>query len=1094
MGTELPRHLIRLLVALVRHQARAWLGEEFMEAAGDALAEIGGEELQRGLEGWLRAPQTADQLLEAARRAEAYVQSHCPDPALRGALTLRFADLPAVQAALADLPGALDSSGVERALQEALTRDLGRVLTPAQIDAAARLYTDALLRAASTLKDFALPVIAQTVQDLRREQREAFAEVLNRLGQIQESLKQGRPPSSQDIAALRRAEWEGQVSIAIGEQAVSLGGEPHDVVVVTGDRNVVLILKGSEAEAFRQALFRPQENVPPLPPEVPRLQTLIGRRAEERALQELYAQVSRKRRGQTVFLTGRVGSGRHLLVQRMQEYVFAQGGNVAATWFWDPRQVRPEDAQRLYWEGGAMIRYGPRLADALPQAAGLIGASWLSLAAQLTQLAQRAGSGLPATLGIDDPRALIQFVRRASAERPLLLTVEYLHWANSVWIDLLRALADETFQDLPVLLLVTLDSPAPVDQLSPRQHTEATRLVETLLKRGIARSFHLGPVSADEIAEAFRAEAALARRLEDLSGGDPWVVQLLWEEWKRQRAVEQWPDGTWRMNYARDGEWWVYGETRDHAEALLKRLLDRDPPPPFSLEETVAILNCAAIEGEVFTAQAVAEALEIDPDDLMDFLDDYLCAAPDNGPDTGVFCEVGFESVPGGSVFRYRFARPYLHHVFAKYPARPAERREWSRRLAEALERLHYPLTALIADTLYRLFEAAGLPERAEPYRRVPVETPSLDLLRWHVRFLWETVPDDDVFGNYRFLEVGFQLSDLIGEQRPDLWEEGYELALELHRRARLLENLQRQGDALHDAAWHLRNGGHPREALPLAQEAVRLYEERASLDPLRFARGLNILGLVLHDLGDLAGAKACFERALGIVERALGPEHPRVATAVNNLGLVLQALGDLAWARACFERALGIWERALGPKHPDVAAAVSNLGSVLWALGDLAGAKACYERALRIDETAFGPDHPNVARDVNNLGSVLQDLGDLAGARECFQRALRIDEAAFGPDHPNVARDVNNLGSVLHDLGDLAGARECFQRALRIYERALGPEHPQVATAVNNLGSVLWALGDRAGARECFQRALRILRQRLPPGHPDIRRTYAVE
>jgi tetratricopeptide (TPR) repeat protein len=932
MGAELARHLIRLLVALLRHQARTWLGEEFMEAAGDVLAEIGGEELQRGLDEWLRAPQVADQLLQAARRAEAYVQAHCPDPALRGALTLRFADLPAVQAALADLPGALDSSGVERALQEALTRDLGRVLAPAQIDAAARLYTDALLRAVSTLKDFALPIIAQTVQDIRREQREAFAEVLNRLDQIQESLRQGRPPSSQDMAALRRAEWEGQVSIAIGERAVSLGGGPHDVVVVTGDRNIVLILKGPEAEAFRQALVHPQENVPPLPPEVPQLQTLVGRRAEERALQEIYAQVSRKRRGQTVFLTGRVGSGRHLLVQRMQETVFAQGGNVAATWFWDPRQVQPEDATRLYWDSGAMIRYGPQLADALPQAVGLIGDSWLSLAAQLTQLtqlAQQGASGLPATLGIDDPRALVQFVRLAAAERPILLTVEYLHWAHSVWIDLLRTLADEIFQDLPVLLLVTLDSPAPVDQLSPRQHTEVTRLVETLLRQGIAQSFHLGPVSAHEIAEALHTEAVLAQRLEELSGGDPWVVQLLWEEWKRHQAVERRPDGTWGINYAREGEWWVYGETRDHAEALLKRLLDRDPPPPFSLEETIAILNCAAIEGEVFTAQAVAEALEIDPDDLMDFLDDYLCAAPDNGPDTGVVCEVGFESVPGGSIFRYRFARPYLYHVFAKYPARPVERQEWSQRLAEALERLHYPLTALIADTLYRLFEAAGLPERAEPYRRVPVETPSLDLLRWHVHFLRETVPDDEVFGNYRFLEVGFQLSNLIGERRPDLWEEGYELALELHRRACLLGDLQRQGDARYDAAWHLLNGGHLREALPLAQEAVRLYEERASLDPLRLSRGLNILGRVLQDLGDLAGAKACYERALGIWERALGPEHPQVATAVNNLGRVLQDMGDLAGAKGCYERALRIFRQRLPPGHPDIRIVEENLRRV---------------------------------------------------------------------------------------------------------------------------------------------------------------------
>ena len=45
---------------------------------------------------------------------------------------------------------------------------------------------------------------------------------------------------------------------------------------------------------------------------------------------------------------------------------------------------------------------------------------------------------------------------------------------------------------------------------------------------------------------------------------------------------------------------------------------------------------------------------------------------------------------------------------------------------------------------------------------------------------------------------------------------------------------------------------------------------------------------MVLQDLGDLAGARAAFERALAIDEKSFGPDHPEVATDVNNLGVVL--------------------------------------------------------------------------------------------------------------------------------------------------------------------------------------------------------------
>jgi tetratricopeptide (TPR) repeat protein len=54
-----------------------------------------------------------------------------------------------------------------------------------------------------------------------------------------------------------------------------------------------------------------------------------------------------------------------------------------------------------------------------------------------------------------------------------------------------------------------------------------------------------------------------------------------------------------------------------------------------------------------------------------------------------------------------------------------------------------------------------------------------------------------------------------------------------------------------------------------------------------------NNLGLVLKDLGDLAGARAQFERALAIGETALGPDHPRVAVIRGNLAEVLRELGE---------------------------------------------------------------------------------------------------------------------------------------------------------------------------------------------------------
>jgi hypothetical protein len=65
-------------------------------------------------------------------------------------------------------------------------------------------------------------------------------------------------------------------------------------------------------------------------------------------------------------------------------------------------------------------------------------------------------------------------------------------------------------------------------------------------------------------------------------------------------------------------------------------------------------------------------------------------------------------------------------------------------------------------------------------------------------------------------------------------------------------------------------------------------------------------LGLLLSDQGELATARPLYERALGIREKVLGPEHPDTAQGLNNLA-------SLLWK----EGALAIWEEELGLNTP---------------------------------------------------------------------------------------------------------------------------------------------------------------------------------
>jgi tetratricopeptide (TPR) repeat protein len=164
MPPDLPKTALKFFIALLKNQAKLWLGED---AAGIVAQTLIDEDLQKRLDDWLKSDRTARELLKAAEQAQVYLQDprNCTDEDLRRLFRdMAFGDLPSVQAELAELPQAMDTAAVTDALRQAFERDVPN-LSHQQCENGARLYTDALLRAVGSLEDFTLPIIRQVVLD-----------------------------------------------------------------------------------------------------------------------------------------------------------------------------------------------------------------------------------------------------------------------------------------------------------------------------------------------------------------------------------------------------------------------------------------------------------------------------------------------------------------------------------------------------------------------------------------------------------------------------------------------------------------------------------------------------------------------------------------------------------------------------------------------------------------------------------------------------------------------------------------------------------------------------------------------------------------
>jgi CHAT domain-containing protein/tetratricopeptide (TPR) repeat protein len=287
--------------------------------------------------------------------------------------------------------------------------------------------------------------------------------------------------------------------------------------------------------------------------------------------------------------------------------------------------------------------------------------------------------------------------------------------------------------------------------------------------------------------------------------------------------------------------------------------------------------------------------------------------------------------------------------------------------------------------------------------------------------------------------------------------------------------------------ANELRGEGKYGEAIPVAEEAVRVAEKTFGANHPAVAISLNLLGAIYDDEGRYAEAEPLFKRGLAIREKALGPDSADVAKSLNSLAFLYYHEGRYAEAEPLFKRALAIREKALGPENAEVAVTLNMLASMYQRQGEFAKAEPLFKRSLEIREKTLAADDPELARSLVSVATLYQEQGKYAEAEPLLRRSLAIRERALGPEHPDVAASLNALALVCEQQGKYAEAVPLYARSLATREKTLGPGHPDVARSLSSLATLYEKLGGYSDAEPLFKRALAIREKALGPEHPDV-------
>lgn len=563
-----------------------------------------------------------------------------------------------------------------------------------------------------------------------------------------------------------------------------------------------------------------------------------------------------------------------------------------------------------------------------------------------------------------------------TAEAPLLLVLEDMHWTDPASVDMLRHLAERTHGQR--LLLVVTARPEDIERNNPT----LKKCYMEMHARGLCEEITLQVLGVQDVAAYLDAHftpnefpAELASVIHRKSEGHPLfaigVIQILIERGDIVRDTLR-PGGAWKLK-----------------QPLEQMELDVPISVRSMIEKKVGLLSdaqrqalqYASIEGEVFTSTVLAALLEADELDLEERLDVL-------GKLHRLIHAEGEEELPDGSVATiYRFTHA-LYQNFLYDQLLRKRRVLLHLRAGETLERVYAGQHARVAGALATHFE------RGRDFGKA-------------IAFLIQA--GDTAQSRYANAEAVSLFSrglELAG-RLPELREAECRVML-LQKRALAQMTLGR-----------LKEAGDDYRAMSEACRATGNLEGEC--------RALIGICHVAHQARDVLSMEQFNPQARTLAER-IG-NQALMAEVDNAWGMYQNACGQLAEADAAFERGISL---ARSLKHrPAMVVGLTFSGILHFWRSDYAKAERVQMEASQVAGEARDGFYLPLA--LFYLGLTLANRGRISEAMGSMQEAL--DMARRNNNALALARIPNGIGWVSREIGDLGAAIE-FNKGCVEYSR----------------------------------------------------------
>ncbi len=566
--------------------------------------------------------------------------------------------------------------------------------------------------------------------------------------------------------------------------------------------------------------------------------------------------------------------------------------------------------------------------------------------------------------------AIRRWLEALASQKPLLVILEDLHWADDVSLDLLSYLV-AGLERLPVMILA-LSRPDFKD-----------RIIEIIQRGGtqLQDRFHLVQLhglterQSEQLLVSLLGGQAVPRKLRDRilaqANGVPFFLEETLRMYIDQGVIVK-ENGSWKFNESLTLE-------GSHIPANLQDLILARVDRLNSLERQV--LKIGAVIGRHFTSRMLEDILgDVSKGQLKVALDDLTAKAFINRSEGAQEDEYAFRHIlTADALYRtlLRDDRKKLHQAVGE-----AIERIYADRLDGHVEVLagHFMRTDKLDKALHYLLLAGSksvrdyaITQARKYYLDAEALLPKVEHTPEQERQVWIGLGDVLTFiGEYEQARKYYHSAlHSVEEQLPHA---DVRVRSMIHRK--IAQTYERQGD-FEVAEHHL-------------VEASRALGRTAFLSPASKAEILNDLGWIHFLRGNFDEAEKVLRSGLALVE---GSEYYDVVASLHN------RIGALAYQRRAYEEAIHHVSSSLALRKmfgdlSGVARLTNNLGLLSMMAGRYAEAEEYFFQGINMLERVGDAEGIILAN--INIGLVKLDRGDLTAA-ESFLEEARVKARRIG-------------------------------------------------------------------------------------------------